>query len=99
VQGPVSVSETPFYPFLPRKKRQLVTREPDTGGTWTPLFPDMIGYAQEGGGAVPSEYHWPSNPKQDQEELTDKLLRKEATAFGALAESEQPPPLPDPHRE
>ena len=93
------MSETPFYPFVPRRKRQLVTKEPDTGGKWTPLFPDMIGYGQEGGGAVPSEYHWPSNPKQVQEELTDAGLRKEAKEFGALAASEQLPAPPDPHRE
>ena len=88
------MSETPFYPFVPRKKRQLVTREPDTYGHWSPLFPDMMGYGQEGGGAVPSEYTWPSNPKQVQEELTDSGLRKEAKEFGALAESEEPPALP-----
>jgi hypothetical protein len=88
------VSETPFYPFVPRRKRELVTKEPDTAGQWTPLFPDMIGYGQEGGGAVPPEYHWPSNPKQAQEELTDTRLRKEAEEFGALAESEEPPALP-----
>jgi hypothetical protein len=88
------VSETPFYPFVPRRKRQLVTHEPDTHGQWSPLFPDMIGYRQEGGGAVPSEYTWPSNPKQVQEELTDSGLRKEAKEFGALAESEEQPALP-----
>ena len=88
------MSETPFYPFVPRRKRELVTKEPDTHGQWTPLFPDMIGYSQEGGGAVPPEYRWPSNPKEAQEELTDGKLRQEAKEFGALEESERPPVLP-----
>jgi len=85
---------TPFYPFVPRKQRAHVTKEPDAGGRWTPLFPDMIGYEQEGGGVVPPDFHWRSNPKQWQEELTDAELRQEAKAHGALPEVLLPLALP-----
>ncbi|HZJ56039.1 MAG TPA: hypothetical protein VFD38_17990 [Myxococcaceae bacterium] len=88
------MSTTPFYPFVPRKQRSLVTREPDVAGRWSPLFPDMIGYGQEGGGAVPADFHWRSNPKQRQEELTDAELRAEAEAHHALLEAELPLALP-----
>jgi hypothetical protein len=91
----VTVSKTPFYPFVPRKQRTHVTREPDAAGQWTPAFPDMIGYGQQGGGAVPGDFHWPSNPKQWQEELSDTELRREAEAHHALAEAELPQALPE----
>lgn len=89
------MSNTPFYPFVPRKQRSQVTREPDVAGHWTPLFPDMIGYGQQGAGAVPADFHWPSNPKQWQEELTDAELRREAEAHHALREAELPQALPE----
>jgi hypothetical protein len=89
------VSITPFYPFVPRKLRSLVTREPDTDGQWTPLFPEMIGYEQQGGGAVPADFHWRSNPKQWQEELTDQELRADAKAHHALPEVLLPLALPE----
>jgi len=89
------VSTTPFYPFIPRKQRALVTREPDVAGRWTPLFPDMIGYEQEGGGSVPPDFHWRSNPKQFQEELTDEELRQIAKAHHALSEAILPQALPE----
>ncbi|HTS79074.1 MAG TPA: hypothetical protein VMH40_00625 [Myxococcaceae bacterium] len=88
------MSNTPFYPFVPRKQRTAVTREPDAAGRWTPLFPDMIGYGQEGGGSVPADFHWRTNPKQWQEELTDAELRKEAQAHHALPEASLPLALP-----
>jgi len=88
------VSTTPFYPFVPRKQRAHVTKEPDTAGHWGPLFPDMIGYGQQGGGAVPADFHWRSNPKQRQEELTDQELRTEAKAHQALPEVLLPLALP-----
>jgi hypothetical protein len=88
------VSETPFYPFVPRRNRTLVTKEPDTGGQWTPLFPDMMGYAQEGGGAVPADFTWPTNPKQRQEELSNAELRREAEKHHALPEAILPLALP-----
>ena len=89
------MSTTPFYPFIPRKQRALVTREPDVAGRWTALFPDMIGYEQEGGGAVPPDFHWRSNPKQFQEELTDQALRQDAKAHHALSEAILPLSLPE----
>ena len=49
------MSNTPFYPFVPRKQRSRVTREPDAAGRWTPLFPDMIGEGQQGGGQAQLE--------------------------------------------
>ena len=88
------MSITPFYPFIPRKQRSLVTREPDAAGHWTPLFPDMIGYGQQGGGAVPPDFHWRSNPKQWQEELSNTELRREAEAHHALPETQLPLALP-----
>jgi hypothetical protein len=54
----------------------------------------MIGYAQQGGGAVPADFHWRSNPKQRQEELTDQELRVEAKAHHALPEVLLPSPCP-----
>jgi hypothetical protein len=89
------VATTPFYPFVPRKQRSLVTKEPDTDGHWTHLFPDMIGYEQQGGGAVPADFHWRSNPKQWQEELSDAELRKDAKANHALPEVLLPLALPE----
>ena len=89
------MATTPFYPFVPRKERAPVTKEPDAGGRWTPLFPDMIGYSQEGGGAVPPDFHWRSNPKQWQEELTDEELRQDAKAHHALPEVLLPLALPE----
>jgi len=88
------VSITPFYPFVPRKQRALVTKEPDTAGHWVTEFPDMIGYGQQGGGAVPGDFHWRSNPKQWQEELTDAELRRDAQAHHALPEAVLPLALP-----
>lgn len=85
---------TPFYPFVPRRQRPPVTREPDAGGRWTEEFPDMIGYGQQGGGAVPSDFHWRTNPKQHQEELTDRELVAEAKAHHALPEASGLPLLP-----
>jgi hypothetical protein len=88
------VSETPFYPFIPRRNRPPITKEPDAAGRWTPVFPDMIGYEQLGGGAVPGDFTWHSNPKQWQEEMTDDGLRAEARAHHALEEAVLPAALP-----
>jgi hypothetical protein len=88
------VSTTPFYPFVSRRPRPQVTKEPDAAGHWTSQFPDMIGYGQQGGGTVPPDFHWPSNPKQWQEELTDAELRADAKAHHALPEAVLPLALP-----
>ncbi len=47
-----------------------------------------------GGGAVPADFHWRTNPKQDQEELTDETLRALARAHHALPEPASSPVLP-----
>jgi len=88
------VSTTPFYPFIPRRQRPQVTKEPDTAGRWTHEFPDMIGYEQQGGGAVTPDFHWRTNPKQWQEELTDAELLADAKAHHALPEAVLPLALP-----
>ena len=89
------MATTPFYPFVPRKQRVHVTKEPDTDGDWVTEFPDMIGYHQQGGGSVPADFHWRTNPKQWQEELTDAELRQDAKAHHALAEVLLPMALPE----
>ena len=76
-----------LLPVRPPEERSRVTKEPDTAGRWTSAFPDQIGYGQQGGGAVPADFHWRTNPKQFQEELTDAELRKDAKAHHALPEA------------
>lgn len=53
-------------PFTLPAHREGVTEEDDgfvTGHvSWD-------GYAQHGGGHVPADYEWPSNPKEHQDEL------------------------------
>jgi hypothetical protein len=85
----------PAPPFRLQADRTRVTQEPDVEGKWTPLFPEMLGPRQFGGGAVPEHFDWPSNPKEWQEELSNAELRREAEANGALgAKGELPPLLP-----
>jgi hypothetical protein len=61
-------------PFVLPPRRELVTQEPDPGGRWSDQFPDMIGYKNQGGGKVPADFTWTTNPKQWQEELTPEGL-------------------------
>ena len=88
------MSTTPFYPFVPRTNRTAITKEPDAAGRWSSAFPDMIGPGQQGGGAVPSDVRWPTNPKQHQEELTDAELRQTAERHHALPAAIEPLALP-----
>jgi hypothetical protein len=63
--------ETPFYPFVVPKNRPRITGEPESNGSkHTPLNPgiDWIGFFDRGGGKVPRDLDWPTNPKQYQEE-------------------------------
>src|ERR1700687_75915 len=55
-------------PVLP-KDRPRITHEPDRAGQWTPDFPDndWLGFNNMGGGRVPSDFKWKSNPKERQE--------------------------------
>ncbi|HSP80012.1 MAG TPA: hypothetical protein VLQ93_15895 [Myxococcaceae bacterium] len=61
-------------PFIHRPQREHITREPDPAGRWSEKFPDMIGYRNQGGGKVPADFGWHTNPKQWQEELTPATL-------------------------
>lgn len=59
-------------PFVVPPNRTRVTEEPEQRGTsHDPRFPDVswIGTAQQGGGRMPEDYEWPSNPKQRQDDL------------------------------
>jgi len=67
--------ELPRPFFIPN--RQEVTHESDPQGRWTHQFPDMLGNSNQGGGKVPADFAWRSNPKQRQEELTDGNLHPE----------------------
>ncbi len=60
--------------YTPRPNREPITREPDPSGRWSAKFPDMIGYKSQGGGKVPDDFGWNTNPKQWQEELTPGTL-------------------------
>ncbi len=66
----------PKKPFVLQSDRTQVTKEPELGGKWTPKFPDMLSLKNQGGGKVPADFTWRSNPKQTQEELTDRELRQ-----------------------
>ena len=63
--------------YTPRPHREPITREPDPAGRWSTAFPDMIGYKNQGGGKVPADYGWNTNPKQWQEEMTPDTLATE----------------------
>lgn len=63
-------------PFVMRKNRSAITREPDLEGKWTTQFPDTLGYQNQGGGSVPGDLAWGASPKQWQEELTEEELRQ-----------------------
>ncbi len=56
-------------PFVLPRDRQRITREPDRNGQWTPNYPDneWLGFANQGGGRVPADFRWTSNPKERQE--------------------------------
>jgi hypothetical protein len=60
--------------YTPRSNREPITREPDPAGRWSTKFPDMIGYKNQGGGKLPADFGWNTNPKQWQEELTPSTL-------------------------
>ncbi|HLM46055.1 MAG TPA: hypothetical protein VK458_19445 [Myxococcaceae bacterium] len=63
--------------YTPRSNREPVTRETDPAGRWSEQFPDMIGYKNQGGGKVPADFGWNTNPKQWQEEMTPATLAEE----------------------
>jgi hypothetical protein len=84
--------------YTPRSNREPITREPDPSGRWSTKFPDMIGYKNQGGGKVPADFGWHTNPKQWQEEMTpeslvaehrNRVLPRTPVAAPALPESTQ----------
>jgi hypothetical protein len=81
-------------PFLHRTNRQSITKEPDPAGRWSTQFPDMIGYSSQGGGKVPADYGWNTNPKQDQEELTEETLKARFNELRVVPSKPQAPALP-----
>ena len=75
--------------------RESITKEPDPAGRWSKAFPDMIGYRNQGGGKVPEDYGWNTNPKQWQEELTPDTLAKRYESLRVLPEKPAAPALPE----
>jgi hypothetical protein len=58
-------------PFVVPANRSEVTGEPEREAGYDPRFPDVSwdGTAQHGGGHMPEDYEWPTNPKERQDEL------------------------------
>jgi hypothetical protein len=59
-------------PFVVPANRQAVTDEPErTRKGYDPQYPDVswLGQEQYGGGRMPEDYEWPTNPKEKQDEL------------------------------
>jgi hypothetical protein len=59
-------------PFVVPTNRQAVTDEPDRRGAgFDPAYPDVswLGTAQHGGGRMPEDFQWPTDPKERQDEL------------------------------
>ena len=84
---PRQINKTAFV--LP-KDRSSVTREPEIKSSWTPLFPEMTGFANQGPAKLSPEFTWPTNPKQWQEELTDAKLRRRNPGEVALLPEPNP---------
>ncbi|MBU8898865.1 hypothetical protein DRW03_10615 [Corallococcus sp. H22C18031201] len=82
-------------PFLHRPNRQNITKEPDPSGRWSTQFPDMIGYSSQGGGKVPADFGWNTNPKQWQEEMTPETLTQRLSELRVLPEKPAAPALPE----
>lgn len=62
-------------PFVVPLDRAAVTLEPSPGGgACNPLHNDRewVGWVDQGGGFVPPEHAWTSNPKQAQDDLSAK---------------------------
>lgn len=69
------VRNYPEPPPFTVPERDGVTREPRQVGTdWVPAHNDRewIGFENQGAGAIPSDYTWSSNPKQQQDDLGNK---------------------------
>ena len=82
-------------PFVLPQHREQVTLEPDPAGRWSDKFPDMIGYKNQGGGKVPADFAWATNPKQWQEELTPDTLARRYQQLRVLPAAPAAPALPE----
>jgi hypothetical protein len=82
-------------PFVLPPQREQVTLEPDPGGRWSDKFPDMIGYKSQGGGKVPADFTWTTNPKQWQEEMTPDTLAERFQHLRVLPAAPAAPALPE----
>jgi hypothetical protein len=60
-------------PFTLPARREAVTGE---GDGFVKGHVSWDGYAQHGGGHVPDDYEWPSNPKEHQDELMGEWPRE-----------------------
>ncbi|WP_224363843.1 hypothetical protein [Hyalangium versicolor] len=82
-------------PFILPPHREQVTLEPDPAGRWSDKFPDMIGYKNQGGGKVPADFAWNTNPKQFQEEMTPETLARSYQRLRTLPPTAARPQLPE----
>jgi hypothetical protein len=55
----------------------------------------MIGYKSQGGGKVPPDFEWATNPKQWQEEMTPELLAQRYQRLRILPAARVAPALPE----
>ena len=89
------MSQSERKPFTSRPSREDITREPDPAGRWSVQFPEMLGYRSQGGGKVPADFGWATNPKEWQEEHTEATLARRYQALrvphGAEAAAPQLP--------
>lgn len=85
----------PSKPFILPPHREEITLEPDPAGRWSDQFPDMIGYRNQGGGKVPADFTWRTNPKQWQEEMTPDTLAERYQQRRVLPPAPVAPALPE----
>lgn len=65
-------------PFVVPSNRTEVTDEPERRGSgYDPQYPDVSwdGVAEHGGGHVPEDFEWPTNPKQRQDDLMGEWIQ------------------------
>ena len=65
-------------PFVVPPNRTEVTDEPERRGPYDPQYPDVSwdGVAEHGGGHVPEDFEWPTNPKQRQDDLMGEWIQR-----------------------
>jgi hypothetical protein len=64
-------------PFVAPTRREEVTGEPEPPASHTDAQHedlDWIGSAQQGGGHVPGDFEWTTNPKEDQDRLSTEVV-------------------------